>query len=117
MKKRHPYLEDHDLVGALWDPHDGDVDPSQLTQALASKARKMGAEVNRFTRVTGFERTASNEWLVKTNKGDITCEYIVNAGGYRGHEVSDLAGKFLPIYCRWCVILTIRITCDKKNKG
>lgn len=97
MKKRHPFLEDHELVGALWDPNDGDVDPSQLTQALASKARAMGAEINRFTRVTGFERTKNNEWLVKTNKGDITCEYIVNAGGYRGHEVSDMAGKFLPI--------------------
>jgi len=97
MKKRHPFLEDHELVGALWDPHDGDVDPSQLTQALCSKARAMGAEINRFTRVTGFERTKNNEWLVKTDKGDITCEYIVNAGGYRGHEVSDMAGKFLPI--------------------
>lgn len=97
MKRRHPYLEDHDLVGALWDPSDGDVDPSQLTQALASKARAMGAEIYRFTRVTGFERTANNEWTVKTDKGEITCEYIVNAGGYRGHEVSDMAGKFLPI--------------------
>jgi len=97
MKKRHPLLEDHDLVGALWDPHDGDIDPSQLTQALASKARAMGAEINRFTRVTGFERTENNEWRVKTDKGDITCEYIVNAGGYRGQEVSNMAGKFLPI--------------------
>ncbi len=97
MKRRHPYLEDHGLQGALWDPNDGDIDPSQLTQALASKARKMGAEINRFTRVTAFERTDNNEWLVKTDKGDITCEYIVNAGGYRGHEVSDMAGKFLPI--------------------
>ena len=96
MKKRNPFLEDHDLQGALWDPYDGDIDPSQLTQALASKARKMGAEINRFTKVTGIERVGS-EWKVKTDKGDIQCEYIINAGGYRGAEVGDLAGKYLPM--------------------
>jgi len=37
MKKRNPYLEDHDLIGSLWDPNDGDIDPSQLTQALATQ--------------------------------------------------------------------------------
>ncbi len=97
MKKRNPFLETHDLQGALWDPHDGDIDPSQLTQALAAKSRKMGAEINRFTKVIGIERLPNNEWNVKTDKGDIQCEYVINAGGYRGAEVGDLAGKFLPL--------------------
>ncbi len=96
MKKRNPFLEDHELQGALWDPYDGDIDPSQLTQALASKARKMGAEINRFTKVTGLERVGS-EWKVKTDKGDIQCEYIINAGGYRGAEIGEFAGKYLPL--------------------
>ena len=47
---RYPFLELHDLVGALWDPRDGDIDPSQLTQALAKGARDLGAKVNRFPR-------------------------------------------------------------------
>ena len=41
-KERYPFLETHDMVGALYDPHDGDIDPAQLTQALAKGARDMG---------------------------------------------------------------------------
>lgn len=97
MKERNPFLEDHGLEGALWDPHDGDIDPSQLTQALASKARGMGAEISRFTRVTAISRTDSAEWLVETDKGSVTAEYVINAGGYRGAEVAAMAGQYLPI--------------------
>ena len=35
MKDAYPFLETHDLAGALYDPADGDIDPAQLTQALA----------------------------------------------------------------------------------
>lgn len=97
MKARHPFIEDHELKGALWDPVDGDIDPSQLTQALATHARRAGASIHRFTRVTGLSRTASGEWTVHTDKGDVVAEYVVNAGGYRGAEVTELGGRFLPM--------------------
>ena len=47
LKQRYPFIETHDLLGALWDPLDGDIDPSQLTQALARAARELGARVRR----------------------------------------------------------------------
>ncbi len=97
MKARHPFIEDHELLGALWDPNDGDIDPSQLTQAYATHARKAGATIHRFTKVTGISRTDSGEWKVQTDKGDVLAEYVVNAGGYRGAEVSELGDKFLPM--------------------
>ena len=97
MKKRNPFLEDHDLKGALWDPYDGDIDPSQLTQAFASHARKAGATIHRFTKVTGVSRTATGEWNVQTDKGDVLAEYVINAGGYRGAEVTEMGGKYLPM--------------------
>ncbi len=97
MKARHPFIEDHDLLGALWDPNDGDIDPSQLTQAYASHARKAGATIHRFTKVTGISRTDKGEWKVQTDKGDVLAEYVINAGGYRGAEVSELGNKFLPM--------------------
>ncbi len=97
MKARHPFLEDHDVLGALWDPNDGDIDPSQLTQAFASHARKAGATIHRFTKVTGVSRTANGEWNVQTDKGNVQCEYVINAGGYRAAEVLELGGKFLPM--------------------
>ena len=98
MKKRHPFLEDHDLEGALWDPYDGDIDPSQLTQALASRAREMGAEIRRFNRVTAIERRDSGEWQLTTANGDVViAEFVINAAGYRGAEVAAMAGQFLPV--------------------
>ena len=42
MKDRYPFMETHDLAGGLYDPDDGDIDPAQLTQALAKGARQMG---------------------------------------------------------------------------
>lgn len=97
IKQRNPFLEDHDLQGGLWDPHDGDIDPSQLTQALAHHSRKMGATIHRFTRVTGVSRTSGGEWKITTDKGDVVAEYVINAGGYRGAEVTQMSGKYLPM--------------------
>ena len=56
LRARHPFVELDDLQGALWDPCDGDIDPAQLTQALAAGARQAGARVQRFTRVTGLRQ-------------------------------------------------------------
>jgi dimethylglycine dehydrogenase len=97
IKQRYPFIELHDLQGGLWDPFDGDIDPSQLTQAYAKGARDMGAEIARFTRVTGVERTKAGEWLVKTDKGDVICEYVVNAAGYRAGEIMAMVGQYMPI--------------------
>jgi dimethylglycine dehydrogenase len=93
---RYPFLENHDLTGALYDPYDGDIDPAQLTQALAKGARNMGARIERFCPVTAAEWTGS-EWLLTTPKGQITCEYVVNAGGYYAAEVGRMFGRRVPM--------------------
>ena len=61
-KKRHPLIETHDILGALWDPLDGDIDPAQLCQSLARRARLAGAEIYRHTPVTGLRQKANGEW-------------------------------------------------------
>ena len=97
-RELYPFLELHDLEGALWDPLDGDVDPSQLTQAYARLAREAGCRIERFTRVTGLARGRSAEWLVATDKGEtIRAEIVVNAAGYRAGEIMALLGHHLPI--------------------
>ena len=96
-KDRYPFMELDDLKGVLWDPNDGDVDPSQLTQAFAKGARDLGAKIKRFTKVTGLKALPSGGWLVKTDKGDIQAEIVVNAAGYRAGEVMAMLGHHLPI--------------------
>ena len=96
-KKRHPIISTDGLLGALWDPLDGDIDPAQLCQALARRARKAGAEVYRHTPVTGLTQNPDDSWIVHTEKGDIHCEKIVNAGGYRCNEIGAMMGVELPV--------------------
>jgi dimethylglycine dehydrogenase len=97
LKNRYPYIETHDLEGALWDPLDGDIDPSQLTQALAREARNLGARIRRHTRVAGLAQNPAGEWLVTTDQGDIRAEIVVNAAGYRAGEIMAMLGRHLPI--------------------
>ena len=67
-KSRHPFLELHDLQGALWDPYDGDIDPSQLTQAYAKGAKDLGCRIQRFTRVTALTQKPDGGWRITTDK-------------------------------------------------
>ena len=95
--KRHPLISTEGLAGALWDPLDGDIDPSQLTQAFARRARHAGAEIQRFNPVEAIERKANGEWLIRTRNGDIICEKFVNAGGYRVNEIAAMYGMEHPV--------------------
>ncbi len=95
MRDVYPFLETHDLEGGLWDPTDGDIDPAQLTQALAHGARGLGAKIVRFCPVTGVHRKGG-EWVVETEKGQVRCDYVVNAAGYRAHEVGAMFGRHVP---------------------
>lgn len=96
IRSRYPFIETHDLEGALYDPNDGDIDPAQLTQALAKGARDMGATIVRFCPVTAVRREGG-EWVVTTDKGEIRCEKVVNAAGYRAAEVGRLFGRDVPM--------------------
>ncbi|MEO0427573.1 MAG: FAD-dependent oxidoreductase [Pseudomonadota bacterium] len=95
--RRHPLISTENLMGALWDPMDGDIDPAQLCQALARRARKRGAEVHRHTPVTGLTQKLGGEWIVHTAKGDIHAEHVVNAGGYRCNEIGAMMGVEHPV--------------------
>ncbi len=102
LKDIYPLVETHDLVGALWDPLDGDIDPSQVTQALATKTRDMGGRIRRYERVIGLVQHPNSHWTVTSRKKDgteqvIDCEIVVNAAGYRAGEVMALLGRHHPI--------------------
>lgn len=120
VKELHPLINTDGILGALWHPDDGDVDPYQVTQAMAIGARKHGAEIYRFTMVTGISRKASGEWVVHTDKGDITCEHVVNAAGLWAPEVGRMVGLDIPsIPCEHHHILfeTIPEAAERKEKG
>ncbi|MEO0718259.1 MAG: FAD-dependent oxidoreductase [Pseudomonadota bacterium] len=95
--RRHPLMSTENLIGGLWDPLDGDIDPAQLCQALARRARQAGAEVHRHTPVTALKQLSDDTWEVETPKGSIHADIVVNACGYRVNEVGAMMGVHHPV--------------------
>ena len=96
VKEIWPLCNIDGLVGALVHPDDGYIQPAELTQAMARGARNGGAEIYRQTTVVGIERTPGDEWLVKTDKGDITCEHVVSATGNFARQTGAMVGLDIP---------------------
>ncbi|MCK0167182.1 FAD-dependent oxidoreductase [Jannaschia sp. S6380] len=88
IRRANPFVEIHDLKGGLWDPEDGDIDPAQLTQALAKGARDLGARIVRHCPATGVRREGA-AWVVETEQGEVSCDHVVNAAGYYAARVAE----------------------------
>jgi len=95
--ERHPLMSTDKILGAWWDPLDGYIDPSGITLALARKARQAGATVYRSNPVENITKKDNGEFIVHTLNGDITCEKVVNATGYRVNEVGNMLGVEHPV--------------------
>lgn len=93
----NPMVNYDGIKCVMYEPDGGNVDPSGVTNAYAIGARKRGAEINRFTPVTATEAQSDGSWIVKTPKGDIHTQWVVNAAGLWGREVAALAGFELPL--------------------
>jgi len=95
--RRFPLMDKRYFVGALYDPIEGHVDPSGVTHAYAKAARLQGAEIYRFTRVTGLTPRPDGGWEVATEKGNLIAEHVVNAAGLWAREVGRMTGLELPV--------------------
>ncbi len=97
IRELHPFYNLDGIKAALHTPHDGHVDPAGVAMGLAAGARHMGARIIRRNRATGLKQTASGEWIVQSEKGDIRAEIVVNAGGTYARQIGTWAGLDLPI--------------------
>ena len=86
------------IIGALYDPLDGHLDPSGTTHAYAKAARMGGATIETHTMVQETNPRPDGTWDVVTNKGTIHAEHVVNAGGLWAREVGAMAGVYLPLH-------------------
>ena len=95
-QKRCPIMSTDGVIGAMWADREGYIDTTGTVQAYATAARKRGAEYYEETKVDALVQSKDG-WIVKTNKGDITCEHVVNAGGLWAKQVGRMAGIELPV--------------------
>ena len=97
VKEIWPLCNIDGLIGAIRHPGDGYVQPADLTQALATGARRRGAELYRNTTVTAISRTKVGEWCVHTDRGDIVCEHVVSASGNFARRTGAMVGLEVPV--------------------
>ncbi len=95
--ERHPLVDPKHYVAALWDPLDGDIDPSGVTYAYAKSAKIHGASYYTHTPVLETNPRPDGSWDVVTAQGTINAEQVINAGGLWAREVGHLAGLHLPL--------------------
>ena len=93
-----PITNPEGLLGALYDPLDGHLDPSGTTQAYARGARMQGAEIVLRNPVRELHPRADGSWDVVTEKGTVRAEHVVNAAGLWAREVGEMAGVYLPCH-------------------
>ncbi len=96
-ERLHPLVNYDGIRCIMFEPDGGNVDPSGVTNAYAVGARQRGAEIHRFTPVTGTEAQPDGTWIVRTDKGDIRTPWVINAAGLWGREVAAMAGIALPL--------------------
>ncbi|MEX0350959.1 MAG: FAD-dependent oxidoreductase [Paracoccaceae bacterium] len=93
----HPLAQFDDIRCIMFEPDGGNVDPSGVTHAYAAGARALGAMIERFCPVLGTDPQPDGSWIVRTEKGDIHTQWVVNAAGLWGREVAAMAGLTLPL--------------------
>ncbi|WP_193606971.1 FAD-dependent oxidoreductase [Nocardioides lijunqiniae] len=97
-----PAMRVDDLLGAIWLPGDGKVNPTDVTQALAKGARQRGVRIAERVRVTGFDVVDGPRRPrvtgVRTDHGDVEAEVVVNCGGQWAKALGDLAGVTVPLH-------------------
>ncbi|MEO0566758.1 MAG: FAD-dependent oxidoreductase [Pseudomonadota bacterium] len=98
IRKIAPVTNIDGIIGALYDPLDGHLDPSGTTHAYAKAARMAGAEIVTHCKVSETNQRSDGTWDVVTDKGTIHSEHIVNAGGLWAREIGAMAGIYVPIY-------------------
>ncbi|CAG0965784.1 partial 4-methylaminobutanoate oxidase (formaldehyde-forming), partial [Anaerolineae bacterium] len=95
--KLFPIMNPEGVLGAVYLPTDGMVDPSGVTYALAAGAKKFGAQFFTTTRVQSITQKNGRVNAVVTDKGTIQTEIVVNAGGQWAGEIAQMVGLYLPV--------------------
>lgn len=98
IRELSPITNTDGVIGGLYDPLDGHLDPSGTTHAYARAARNNGAEIVLRNRVTALNPRADGGWEVVTEQGTVIAEHVVNAAGLWAREVAAMAGVYLPLH-------------------
>ncbi len=98
VAEKLPILRTNDLKGALWSPDDGRVNPTDLVAAYLREARAGGARVCEGATVERVAETNGRVTGLRTDRGDIACETVINCAGLWARELGLRNGVAIPLW-------------------
>lgn len=115
----HPLARTEGILGGIFEPDDGHVDPTLATNAMAKAARARGATILRWNPVQSIRREGGH-WLVETKQGPIRARHIVNAAGTWGWEIGRMMGvnvPSVPVLHQYLVTDTVPAVAERVARG
>jgi sarcosine dehydrogenase len=92
-----PLAQMGDVVGAVWLPHDGVVEPASLARAIAEAASRRRVRIAEGSRVTELLREGRRVTGVRTDAGPIAADVVVLCTGMWTHQLARAAGLAIPL--------------------
>ena len=98
FKELYPIAKNSDVFGGLYIPKDGQADSETLTKVIAKAAKLEGAKIIENCQFKKIIKRNNQVRGVKTNRGEINCEYIVLCAGMWSRQIGEAAGVSIPLY-------------------
>lgn len=115
----HPLARLDGLLGGIYEPDDGHVDPTLATQAMAEGAKARGVRILRQNPVMSITREYGL-WHVETPKETFRARHLVNAAGTWGWEIGHMMGlniPSVPVLHQYLVTDTVPAIADRIAQG
>lgn len=97
IEEKQPGVNVGDIAAAAFEPRSGYADPSTTTKSFAAAAEKLGVKILEQTRVLEIIETAGRVSGVKTDRGEIAGERVVNAANVWANQILPRSHSRLPI--------------------
>lgn len=81
------------VQGALYAPTSGIICPFILNIAMAENAAENGVEFRFNTQVEDIKADADGIWHLRTNNGEYTAKYVINAAGVHADIIHSMVSK------------------------
>ena len=92
-----PRIDLSDVHRIVYEPDAGYADPRRSTYAYVRRFLDLGGDLKELTSVIGLLTDGGRITGVQTDKGDISCETVVNAAGPWAHHIAATVGVEIPI--------------------
>jgi len=116
IKRILPFLRVDDIAGALYGPSDGMIDGSQLATSFAREAEKLGVSIIQKVAVVGIENSPQLRYCIRTDQGEINCDYVVNAAGAWAGPIGKMIGAEIPVKPVRRQIVTLEVPYQNAGK-